>query len=404
MELSLKFSASRAKKTQPQEQPRTTAKSASPEEIMKKLTRQAKSRQRQEIQKWMRAMDVAEHPQMPRLTQLVDVYNSILLDAHLSAQIQSRKIRLTGQPFTIVDKNGNEKPELTAMLNKDWFFRAMDIVLDSIFSGYGICELGMPESNGEVASVYAIPREHIHPVTGDIFINVNDTKGMVWKGTEYEKRLFEVGTPGDIGILSKAAPLVIYKRNVMGAWSEFAEVFGMPLRIGKVGSRSDEDRERMESFLKNMGSAPYAVIDIDDKIEFAEQTRTDAFKVYDNLIQRCNGELSKLIIGQTMTADNGSSRSQGEVHERLAEAYGAADSRLFEFVASSQIIPRLRQFYRYPFAEGDVFKFTSRQRITDIDVNQDTMLLNAFEFTDFAYFEQKYGVKITGRRNDSGGK
>ena len=290
------------------------------------------------------------------------------------------------------------------MLNKDWFFRAMDIVLDSIFSGYGVCELGLPDASGEVTSIYSIPREHVHPVTGEIFLSINDTKPMPWKGTEYEKRLFEVGSPGDIGILSKAAPLVIYKRNVMSAWSEFAEVFGMPLRIGKVGSRSDEDRERMEGFLKNMGTAPYAVIDIDDKIEFAEQTRTDAFKVYDNLIARCNGELSKLIIGQTMTADNGSSRSQGEVHERLAEAYGAADSRLFEFVVSSHIIPRLRNFYRYPFAEGDMFKFTARQTITDIDVQQDTMLLSEFEFADFSYFEQKYGVKITGRRNDTGGK
>ena len=49
------------------------------------------------------------------------------------------------------------------------------------------------------------------------------------------------------------------------------------------------------------------VAGMETEIEFVESGKGDAFNVYDKRIDRANSELSKLIIGQTMTIEDGSS-------------------------------------------------------------------------------------------------
>ena len=68
----------------------------------------------------------------------------------------------------------------------------------------------------------------------------------------------------------KAAPLVIWKKNALGAWAEYAEVFGVPLRIGKTNVRDEETRANMEGFLKNLGTSSYGLFDTDDLIEIVD--------------------------------------------------------------------------------------------------------------------------------------
>ena len=48
-----------------------------------------------------------------------------------------------------------------------------------------------------------------------------------------------------------------------------------------------------------MSSSQWAVLDTDDNLEFKADQRYDAFRVYNEYIERINSELSKLILGQT---------------------------------------------------------------------------------------------------------
>ena len=70
----------------------------------------------------------------------------------------------------------------------------------------------------------------------------------------------------------------------------------------------------MEKMMESMGAALWAVVQEGTEIEVVENSRGDAYNVYDRRIDRANSELSKLILQQTMTIEDGSSLSQSQTH------------------------------------------------------------------------------------------
>jgi hypothetical protein len=139
----------------------------------------------------------------------------------------------------------------------------------------------------------------------------------------------------------KATPLVLWKKNALGAWSVFQDAFGTPLVIGKTDSRDAETRLSMENTVKSLSTGLSAVMDTDDNIEFLETTKQDAHQVFNELIERCNSEISKLILGQTSTTSEKSFVGSAEVHERVLMQYAEMDEYFIEGVLNYQLIPML---------------------------------------------------------------
>ena len=66
---------------------------------------------------------------------------------------------------------------------------------------------------------------------------------------------------------------------------------------------------KLEAALEKMGAAQYIVTSDGTEIEIKESSRGDAYNVYDRRVDRCNSELSKVVLNQTMTIDDGSDMS-----------------------------------------------------------------------------------------------
>ena len=50
-----------------------------------------------------------------------------------------------------------------------------------------------------------------------------------------------------------------------------------------------------------MGKKSYAIFDKQTDVEIKENSKTDSFNVFDKKIERINKEISKGVVGQTMT-------------------------------------------------------------------------------------------------------
>jgi hypothetical protein len=360
--------------------------------VISQVVANASYRTRQDTVSWRAAMMLAEKLEKPKRTRLMQVYGDVVLDNHLTSLMETRKLRVIGTPFKITDAKGKES-EHSVLLNRTWFFDYLHHVLDAIFYGHSLVELGSV-ADGEIQSVAIIPRQHLAPLTGEIYPDISKDNTINYRDNPmFMQSLVEIGKPNDLGLLLKAAPHALYKKNVQAAWAEFVEIFGMPIRIGKVASRVQADIDRMEQFLKEMGQSAYAVIGEQDEVTLRETSRGDAYNVFNIFIERCNTEMSKLIVGQTMTTDNGSSRSQGEVHERIFDDYLLADRNFVAGVINQQLLPKLSAM-GYPF-EGLQFDFCPVEEITETDLKMDEMLLSNFEFKDLEYFAKKYNVPIT---------
>ena len=112
-------------------------------------------------------------------------------------------------------------------------------------------------------------------------------------------------------------------------WLAFAEVFGMPLRVGRYGPGATEsDIQTLIHAVANLGSDAAAVLPDSMRIEFEEPgNRTEGGKLFQGLATWLDKQVSKAVLGQTMTTDDGSSRAQAQVHDAVRLDILESDAR-----------------------------------------------------------------------------
>jgi len=194
-----------------------------------------------------------------------------------------------------------------------WFSRLVSYIIDSRFWGFTLCQFF---KDGEWIDYNLIPRKHADPVRRIILRHQTDITGIAWD--EYPDLLF-VGRPDDLGLLAKAAPWVIYKRNTTGDWSQFSEIFGMPIQEYTYDTDDEGSRERAISDAANVGSLATFVHGKDTSLNLIEAgNKTGSADVYERLCERCNNEISKLFLGNTLTTESSDTGTQalGTVHKK----------------------------------------------------------------------------------------
>jgi phage gp29-like protein len=112
-------------------------------------------------------------------------------------------------------------------------------------------------------------------------------------------------------------------------WMAFTETYGLPLRLGRYGPEATkQDVESLFRAVANIGTDAAAVLPKSMEIEFVKGIAlqgTDA--VFASLARWVDEQVSKVVVGQTMTSDNGSSQSQATVHNEVRHDIAADDAR-----------------------------------------------------------------------------
>jgi phage gp29-like protein len=344
------------------------------------------------IETYKLAVTRAESLTAPQRSELYKVYKSIELDAHLTAAVNQRKNLTLSKDFD-VKLNGEENEELEYIIKQKWFRDFIDYSLDAIFYGHSLIQFDSVVDNA-FKSVELVPREYVKPEFHIVTNTYADLSGTDYLEAPYNNWCIGVGKPKDLGLYMKAAPLVIWKKNALGAWSEFVEIFGSPIRIGKTNTRDEETRANMESMLRNMGVASYGVFDTDDLIELVESNRSDAFQVFDMMIQRCNSEISKLILGQTGTLDEKAYVGSAEVQERVLKNVAYNDEFFIEGVLNYQLVPMMTRLGIFP--EGVKITVKVEDDLSLIEQSKiDIELIKTGKFTFTPeYLEEKYGSEV----------
>lgn len=349
-------------------------------------------RSRQDIASWRYALTAAESIINPQRYNLYKIYNDIILDAHLSAAIQQRKNLTLAKDFE-VKVNDEVNEDLEKIIKTKWFREFIDYSLDSIFWGHSLIQFDSVVDN-TFKCVELVPREYVKPEFHIVTSNYSNITGTDYLELPYSNWCISVGKDKDLGLLNKATPLVLWKKNAIGAWAEFCEVFGVPIRIGKTNVRDEETRANMEGFIKNLGTSSWGVFDTDDLIEIVESGRSDAFQVFDMMIQRCNSEISKLILGQTATMDEKSFVGSAEVQERVLDKIAYADEFFIENVINFQLVPMMIRLGIFP--EGTKICVESEEELTLLDQSKiDIELIKTGKFTFTPeYLDEKYGSEV----------
>ena len=145
----------------------------------------------------------------------------------------------------------------------------------------------------------------------------------------------------------------LFKKGGLRFWAEFIEKYGMPFLYGQVDpKKSNEDVAKFHDDLYNMARNGVLVARSDstsDKVTVIEaggkSSSNDAYSKYKNAL---NIEISKAILGETLTIENSESGSQAatSVHADALDDVQDEDKVLVE-TALSEICRRLTA-YNFP--------------------------------------------------------
>lgn len=358
-------------------------------QLMLDIVRRQRRLWRTEINHWQSARYARYHTDFPRTYPLEEVYKDILLDGHLTGITENRTLRVINQDF-IFSIDGIKNEALTEYIkDKKWFDNVLEWAHKSVYHGHSLIWIKEFEK-GNIQEVELIERGLVIPEHNLLLKDWDATNGIDIR--DVPEVLLYAQFYDNIGLLEKASVYCILKRHSWGSWDEFEELFGVPIRVAKIASQSESVKKEVAGWLEEMGSAPYGVFPIGTEIEIKETNKSDAFQVFFRKIEALDRELSKLVVHQTMTTENGSSKAQGEVHENtLKEVIYADEKKMLSFL-NNKLVPAMRALgYAIPEnAQIAIEKTTDPNNQIQID----GVLLNSGYILSQDYIERTYGVEI----------
>lgn len=183
------------------------------------------------------------------------------------------------------------------------------------------------------------------------------------------------GHPVNSGIYRICAWWYLFKNYAVKDWVIFCEVYGMPLRLGKYDAgASPEDKEALAIAVQALGSDAAGIISKATEIEFVTGNKGSVSgDLYENLARFGNKEMSKAILGATLTADSDGKGSYalGNVHNDVRIDLINADCRAIAATVRTQLI---RPYVGFNYGwDTPVPKYTGRFRKEDLAAYADTI-------------------------------
>ena len=358
-------------------------------------------RSRKDIKKWRDCIKDIENPHYPNRSKYHDLNRDLSIDLHLESQIAVRKLATMCNRYRIMNRTtGEENEDLTRQIRKKWFRTILSEFLQTKLDGTSVLEAVIEDSL--IRKFEILPKRNIIPERQEITKRSNFYKGIKYRDNpEFpDHMIIELGEARDPGLMIKLAPQIIWKRNAQQAWADFSQLFGMPYRKATTNKSDKATLDKIEYMLKKMGAAGYGIYPEGTNIELVADGSRDAYQVYDAQIERCNSEISKGINGVTMLSDDGSSRSQSQVHYKVNEKIVQSDMEEFESFVNDTLIPEHLIPIGYKFSQDDEFEFDMTESLAKKDHWEIVEgILKEYE-VEPEWIEKTFGVPIIGKKQN----
>jgi hypothetical protein len=347
---------------------------------------------------WKNAVALATDPENPSFLFLDELYENLKLDSHLVSVIESRIHRVLRSNFVFVNEAGDEVPEVKALFERPWFEEFVTEVLWSKFDGVKLLEIFHVNENLELFTAEAIPMAHVNPKKGLILKEPGDETGWDYRSGVLADYYLQIGKNTDLGMLSEMATLILAKKLAMGSWLDYIEKYGIPAKSITTDNMTSERAEELLQMGLDMISNHVAILQGNEKIEFGFLPNTDAYKVFDEMINRLNSEISKRVLGQTMTTEDGSSNAQAQVHENVANDRHESDKLFVQYIINEKLKPRLLKLSSFyaPLANLSFDWDVTEEMEKGIMIDKAVALTNAGFILDYQILADKTGMPITG--------
>jgi phage gp29-like protein len=264
-------------------------------------------------------------------------------DLHYGSVLHTRRLAVTGLECTVEAASDAKSDqaladEVRALVLAPAFNELLFDAMDALGKGFAACEILWDLSAQQwlpVAYPWRDPRLFLYERLQLRELRIADPAvplGVPLPPFKFICHTPKVksGIPLRGGLARFAAWAYLVKAYDVKDWLGFVEVFGMPLRLGKYHpGASEQDKDELLRAVANIGSDAAGIIPATMMIEFVQSQggRGGGSDVFEHLADWTDKQISKAVLGQTMTTDSGSSRAQAEVHDQVRQDLMRADAR-----------------------------------------------------------------------------
>lgn len=270
------------------------------------------------------------------------VYTEALRDDQVKSCFQQRRLAVVGADWIVEPGlKGNRAAKKAADALRDNltridFDKITDQMLYGVYYGHAVGEI-IWQPNGSLLDIAAIKVRDRARFRYDIDGGLHLARAGFKFEAMPDRKFWTFNTGADhsdnpygIGLGHYVYWPVFFKRNGIKFWLIFLEKFGMPTAVGKLpaGAKDDkETRKKLLAALRAVAVDSAVVIPEGAEITLLEAARSGAVD-YDAMRAAMDSAIAKVILSQTMTTDNGSSRSQSETHAGVRDMVVKADADL----------------------------------------------------------------------------
>ena len=270
------------------------------------------------------------------------IYTETLRDDQVKSTFQQRRLAVVSSEWMVdpgLENNRAARKAADALrenLKAINFDKITDEMLFGLFYGHAVGEImwGLDGSMVAIQDIRVRDRARFrYGVDGSLWLQRKDYKFDQMPDRKFWT--FNTGAdhsdnPYGIGLAHWLYWPVFFKRNDIKFWLVFLEKFGMPTAVGKMpaGQAADVNaRERMLAALQSIATDSAIVIPDGAEVTLLEASRGGSAS-YEEMHSAMDAAIAKIVLSQTMTTDNGSSRSQSETHAGVRDMVVKADADL----------------------------------------------------------------------------
>lgn len=180
----------------------------------------------------------------------------------------------------------------------------------------------------------------------------------------------KTGTTIRGGLARSVAWAYLFQNFALKDWVIFADVYGMPIRVGKYDKNATvEDRRSLLRAVSSIATDAAAIIPASMSIDFEQAASGTGGAVFKELAEYLDQQVSKVVVGQTATTDavaGGLGSGQSNVHNDVREDIQRADSKKLAATLNRDAVRPIVNFNNGPPPNGKYprIKIGQAERLT----------------------------------------
>lgn len=288
-------------------------------------------------------------------------------DLHYRSVLGTRKLAITSIEPIVVPASKDKRDEYIAdavrkiIKQPEFVDDYIDDLQDGLGKGYSVVETMWDQQAREWwperfewrdPRFFVIDRVNGRTLRLKTPDNLNGTDLPPYKFSIHRPKL-KSGLPIRNGLARLASWAFMFKSYALKDWMAFLEVYGMPLRVGRFGKGASlDDRRVLLQAVRDISTDAAAIIPKEMEIEFIEVNGSSGNGLFSGKAEYLDKQISKGVLGQTMSSDDGSSMAQAKVHENVRHDIGKADARQISVTINRDLV---RPFVDLNFGPQDSY-------------------------------------------------